>query len=305
LDKRVSVILPVYNGATHLRQAIDSVLGQTSPPEEILAIDDGSRDDSVRILQSYGEALSFSCQANAGVAETRNRGVEEARGDLIAFLDQDDLWYPHKLERQLETMAAAQEAPFVYSDFDLIDRSGAVTRRRALAGMKAQWMRPFIGGHLHPYPSTVLMKRSVFLEEGGFDSGFVENTHEDVDLWVRLHQRIPFVFLPEALVQYRWDHRHHQRKRRSFQVEYANTLRLYRKIEGLHGSDPGRREPLDRLLARVEAMSGKDLAFQGRFREAREHFRRAMQLDPANRRNRWRVWRTFLPARWHRAIFNR
>src|SRR5581483_4857500 len=98
----VSVVVPVYNGAKYLRQALDSALGQTYPRLQLVIVDDGSTDSSAEIIASYGPRLCSIRQANAGVACARNAGIRAAAGDLIAFLDQDDWWLPEKVDRQVE-----------------------------------------------------------------------------------------------------------------------------------------------------------------------------------------------------------
>lgn len=301
---KVSVILPVYNGQAFLREALESILRQTYRNVEIIAIDDGSTDASLEILQEYKKKISLHAQENSGVCVARNRGVEIASGDLIAFMDQDDIWYEHKLERQVEEVRSSDRVSLVYSDFDLIDSRGRITQKCALAKMKADWMRPFIGGHLHPYPSTVLIERSLFVQLGGFDSTFKENTHEDVDLWVRAYDKVPFSFIPEPLVQYRRDHRHHKQKKRSFDIESENYFHLYQTLKARFHGDPSKKEAMDRVLSMVLANKGKKLAHEGRFKEARSEFREACRLNPANKRNRRRYLRTFLPSSWHRFIFN-
>lgn len=302
---KVSVILPVYNGQAFLREALESILRQTYHNVEIIAIDDGSTDASFQILQEYRKKISIYTQENSGVCVARNRGVEVSSGDLIAFIDQDDVWYEHKLERQLEEFRSSEQVAFVYSDFDLIDSRGRITHKCALAKMKADWMRPFIGGHLHPYPSTVLIERSVFVRVGGFDPTFKENTHEDVDLWVRVYDQVPFSFIPEPLVQYRRDHPHHKQKKRSFDIESENYSLLYQKLDVRFHGDLTKKEAMNRLLAMVLANKGKKLAHEGRFTEARSQFREAYRLNPANKRNRRRYLRTFLPSSWHRFIFHK
>ena len=302
---KVSVILPVYNGQAFLREALESILRQTYRNFEIIAVDDGSTDASSEILQEYRKDISIRAQENSGVCVARNRGVEIASGDLLAFIDQDDIWYENKLEHQLEEFRSSEQVAFSYSDFDLIDSRGRITQKSALTRMKADWMRPFIGGHLHPYPSTVLMRRSVFLHVGGFDSTFKENTHEDVDLWVRLYDTVPFSFIPEALVQYRRDHQHHKRKKRSFDIESENYSHLYEKLKVRFQKDPSKKEGMDRLLSMVLANRGKKLAHERRFTEARSQFREAYRLHPANRRNRFRYLRTFLPSSWRRFVFHK
>lgn len=100
----VSVVIPCYNGAAYLREAIDSVLRQTVAPLELLVINDGSTDDSAEVAGSYGPPVRVVSQENRGLAATRNRGLDEARGDWVAFLDADDVWEPNKLEMQLAAL---------------------------------------------------------------------------------------------------------------------------------------------------------------------------------------------------------
>ena len=100
----VSVIIPLYNAEVFLAQAIESVLGQTHPPQQVLVIDDGSTDQSAQIARRYGAAVQLVQQPNAGGAQARNRGVTLAQGDLLAFLDNDDWWAPEKLAWQLDAL---------------------------------------------------------------------------------------------------------------------------------------------------------------------------------------------------------
>lgn len=102
----VSVIIPTYNRAEWVMGSIESALGQTRPPDEIIVIDDGSTDDTPRVLAEVPPGVRCIRQDNAGVSEARNRGVREATGRWIAFLDSDDRWYPEKLEIQLAALAA-------------------------------------------------------------------------------------------------------------------------------------------------------------------------------------------------------
>src|SRR3982751_2380169 len=97
----VSVIIPVHNGAKYLRAALESVLAQTYSPFEVIVVDDGSVDDSGVIAQSFND-VRYIHQANQGVAAARNHGIEAARGDFFAFLDQDDLWTPEKLTFEVD-----------------------------------------------------------------------------------------------------------------------------------------------------------------------------------------------------------
>ncbi len=101
----ISVVIPCYNGERFLSESIRSALGQTLAPQEVLMIDDGSTDQSVRVASQFGPPVRVIRQSNQGESVARNRGLMEARGDWIAFLDADDLWHPTKLERQAELIS--------------------------------------------------------------------------------------------------------------------------------------------------------------------------------------------------------
>jgi glycosyltransferase involved in cell wall biosynthesis len=301
---KVSVVLPVHNGQQYLAEVIESVLQQTVSDVEVVVVDDGSTDNSPAILKKYGNRITVRSQENRGVAASRNKGVEVASGELIAFIDQDDLWYPDKLEKQVRVLRDSETDALVYCDFDLIDRHGHVTRRCALAQMKADHMRAFIGGQLHPYPSTMLMKKSLFVQVGGFDAGFRENKEEDIDFVVRVHATNPLLFIREALVQYRIDTKYKTSKRRSAEVMAENFMRLHRKLDERFGNDPEKREPLDRILAMAMVNRGKALASAGDFKAARAHFREASNLS-RSWRHKWRYLRTLLPLPLRRLAFPR
>jgi glycosyltransferase involved in cell wall biosynthesis len=101
----VSCIVPTFDAGEHLAGALECILGQTHPPAEVLVVDDGSSDDTVAIARAWGDPVRVVEQPTAGPAATRNRGAAEATGDLLAFLDPDDRWLPHKLEVQVAHLA--------------------------------------------------------------------------------------------------------------------------------------------------------------------------------------------------------
>lgn len=102
----VSVIIPVFNGARYIGEALDSVLAQTYDAMEVLVIDDGSTDETQTVVQRFGARVGYYAQPNRGSGAARNRGVELAHGEFLAFLDADDLWLPDKLERQLAVLVS-------------------------------------------------------------------------------------------------------------------------------------------------------------------------------------------------------
>ncbi len=103
-DTQISVIVPVRNGARYLREAIESILAQTMPPLEVLVMNDASEDETEEIAMSFGSVVRHVRLKQCGAAAARNRGVEEARGEFLSFLDSDDLWLPEKTQRQMDCL---------------------------------------------------------------------------------------------------------------------------------------------------------------------------------------------------------
>lgn len=112
----VSVIIPTYNCGSYVAETIDSVLWQTHPRREVIIVDDGSTDDTPRVVERYGSAVTYIRQANAGVGAARNAGLGAASGDYVAFLDSDDVWLPEKLEIQLAVAARHPDSGLVVCD---------------------------------------------------------------------------------------------------------------------------------------------------------------------------------------------
>ena len=125
-DGTVSVIIPAYNAGVFLRACIDSVLQQTRPALEVIVINDGASDDTAAVAASYGDRIRFVSQPNGGVSRARNRGVDVARGDFLAFLDSDDIWMPRKLELQLAEFARVPELDILFGHMEEFDERESV-----------------------------------------------------------------------------------------------------------------------------------------------------------------------------------
>jgi glycosyltransferase involved in cell wall biosynthesis len=187
----VSVVVPVYNGERFLGEALESIFWQTYRDFEVIAIDDGSTDGTAEILRAC-PAVRYLYQQNRGLSAARNAGIAAARGELIALMDDDDVWAPDKLERQV---GALRDHP------DLGYATG-LTREFVQPGtVLPDWIDPEKVGRLSPspVPSTWLVRRESFERVGDFDTQF--RLAEDVDWLARAKDMgIYPLLVPELLV---------------------------------------------------------------------------------------------------------
>ena len=159
MDQSVTVVIPCYNAARFLRQTLESVLNQTHAPLEVLVIDDGSTDESAAIAQSYGPPVRVICQPNQGESVARNRGIEEARGDWIAYLDADDLWLPEKLERQLAAVQPGVSC--IHTNFRPFGTNNHVRDVSQIPAGKRYALERLFLGRSPIRPSTLMVPRSL------------------------------------------------------------------------------------------------------------------------------------------------
>ena len=199
----VSVIIPTYNRADFLKEAIESVFAQTFCDFELIVVDDGSTDRTRDLLAAYGERLRPIFQANRGVSSARNAGIRAAQGRYIALLDSDDLWLPKKLAAQIAAMEAQPDIPLCHTEEIWIRRGVRVNQ------MKKHQKH---GGHIFPHclpfcvvsPSSALMRRAIFDEVGYFDEALP--ACEDYDLWLRITKTHPVHFIETPLIIKRGGH---------------------------------------------------------------------------------------------------
>ena len=193
----ISVVIPTYNRVALLERALDSVLAQTLPADEIIVVDDGSTDGTVSILKSRYSEVTFIEQDNQGVSAARNTGIKTASHSWIALLDSDDVWHANKLERQVQDLKNAPEYLICHCD-EIWIRSGQ--RVNQMDKHKKT------GGHIFQHclplcaisPSAVMIHGSLFDEIGLFDETLP--ACEDYDLWLRICSRYPVLYVDEALI---------------------------------------------------------------------------------------------------------
>ncbi len=200
----VSVIIPTYNRAALVQEAVAAVLAQTCRDWELLVVDDGSTDGTSNALAGLGGSLRvLRSPRRRGVSAARNLGIAAARGEWLAFLDSDDLWLPEKLERQMAFMAAHPRLLISQTEETWVRRGVRVNPPRT---HKKEGGRIFLRSleRCLVSPSAVVVHRSLLDEHGGFDENLP--AAEDYDLWLRLAWRYEVGLLPEPLVIKRGGH---------------------------------------------------------------------------------------------------
>jgi Glycosyltransferases involved in cell wall biogenesis len=195
--RTISVIIPTWNRASEVGKAIDSALAQTLAPLEIIVVDDGSTDATAEVLARYGDLIHVVRQRNQGVAAARNAGMAVARGELLAFLDSDDVWFPRKLELQAARFDADPGLGLVHCG---VDFEGTGVSLDGLEGSVASEMLRLDRRVIVSQSSAVMVPRQVAEEAGGFDARL--RASEDWDFCYRVATRYRIGFVAEVLVRH-------------------------------------------------------------------------------------------------------
>ena len=279
----VSVIIPAYNAEAFLARAIRSVEAQIFRDFEILVVDDGSTDRTADVARGFG-SVRYVRGSHGGEPVARNQGLEEARSDLVAFVDADDEWLPDKLAHQLEFMQKLGSS-FSYTDSYLVRDGHPRVRYSALAHPRAgEILSPLIDDWLDQafiLPTEVMASRALLQSVGGFETGLPAPGHVDYGLWLKLAIRgTRFDYLDEPLALY---YRGHP----SVSSEAVEMVERYRvALEYFSTTYDFTAEAQTRIaeaLARSHATQAVELLKQRRFREAAPHLRRSSVRDFARK----------------------
>ncbi len=264
----VAVIIPAYNRVATLSRAIDSVLAQRYSASEIIVVDDGSGDATSEVAKMYSE-VTLLRQKNMGVSAARNNGVMMASSEWIAFLDSDDTWHPHKLEKQV---AFHQQYPYLkisYTDEQWIRNGTSVNSPQKFAKSNENLYERSLEQCIIA-PSSVMMRKELFDTFGGFDESL--EVCEDYDLWLRLLCEHEFGLLNEKLItkygghedqlstKFRGMDRFRVRALENLHVKYSHDVQIlqtllkkYKRL--LHGAQKhGRFEAAHHYQNRIDSL---------------------------------------------------
>ncbi len=288
----VSVIIPVFNGATVVGGALESVFAQTYRDFEVIVVDDGSTDDTRAAVAAFGDRLRLLTQANWGPSAARNAGARIAQGRYLAFLDADDRWERRMLAATVPILDREPATVLVFTDAQPVDECG---KPRAESYVGRLGYAPAMADLLSRYwpilPSAAVVRGAAFARCGGFAEEL--RTYEDSLLWLKLREQGAFAYVAERLVAYRAEPAAARMGR--YLEHQQRFLTLVRERYG----DAARR--LDRTTreAYPAALSHEGLIALGRGDRAaaRRWFVAAWRARPTRLRYGARLLRTFLPLR--------
>ncbi len=292
---RLSVVIPVWGTAEHLREAVASVRSQGEADAEILVADDGSGLDLAAALGGEASAVRILPLPHGGASAARNRAIAEVRGDWIAFLDSDDAWEPGKLARQRAVLESDPGVGMVFTNILVVDADGSTS----VYGQRARGIDERLhGGHFdralaeryrflgrNCITSTVLVRRDVL--EAAADGGrfFDESmpVMEDMDLWGRVLERTRTAYIPEPCVRYR---RHAGGLHLRHEAYEVNVLRLVEKARARNVGNAAFQVGIGRFLGDALLRTGLSCLRRSRRDLARSILSRALVANP-------REWRAY------------
>jgi glycosyltransferase involved in cell wall biosynthesis len=276
----VSVVIPAYNAARFLPEAIESIRRQSRAVHQIIVVDDGSKDDTAQVVAGLGPDVTYVHQTNAGVSAARNRGIQEATGDIVAFLDADDRWLPGKVEKQLAVFERNPQTGLVGTDRSDVDANDQVLldslfRKQGLYDefveldgrpMADAFSRLILVNFLPT--SSVMVSKRVLAAVGGFETTI--RYGEDLELWARIAARYPLVCLPDVLVLYRLHDSNAIHQTERLLVDMVRVMQRIRSWGSQQMLDQGLNA--DRIVAQSQWELGYWYLNSGQFAKARGPF---------------------------------
>lgn len=233
---KVSIVIPVYNGADYLDDAIQSALHQTYRNIEILVVNDGSNDNGAteQIVRKYEDRIRYFEKLNGGVASALNLAVEKMTGDYFSWLSHDDLYVPEKIEAQLSALHSCDSRTVSYCDYSVFEQDWRKSIPVTINAVPPSEFRYWLTTNNILHGCTLLIPRAAFKECGAFSTDL--RTTQDYDLWFRMAERFQFVHLPRVLVLAR-SHPNQDSKRKASMAKRECNQLLIRFARGLSESE--------------------------------------------------------------------
>ncbi len=315
----ISVVIPCFRAGTLLSEAIESVLAQTETDWELILVDNNASEETKEVIAKYSDLFpqKIRCvwEGDQGVCSARNRGIDESRGEFIAFLDDDDQMYPERLAIQRAAMIENPEAALCYGGIDWVSYDGRTILEKnakdgdfpfffssaTLASALARLRFP------EPRPSSIMLRRDVALKINGFDRHFDPILLEETEFYFRIAQMGPFVFVTQPVIRFRMPSPEFLKKKRVDNVRKVRLLlnqdyffsKIKKFLEERQLLDnPFIKRDLSRMKARwLREISFDFLATPGGERFARLLLWRAIREAPGDLKSVKHLLRSFYPLR--------
>jgi glycosyltransferase involved in cell wall biosynthesis len=247
----VSIIIPTFNRKKRIETAIVSVLHQTYKNFELIIVDDGSRDETEKVIKQYGNHLLYFFQTNQGVSAARNLGIEKSKGSYICFLDSDDAWLENKLETQVNLIRANPQIKICFTD-EIWIRNGIRVNPKKIHRKYSGWIYQKCLPLCIISPSSVMIHREVFEQVGRFDPQMT--VCEDYDLWLRISHHYPLTFIPQRLVIKKGGHQD-QLSRKYWGMDQYRVRALEKMLQNYTLSPADKKATLNTLHRKCEILA--------------------------------------------------
>lgn len=281
---KVSIITAAYNHVRFIRQTLESVQSQTYRDFEHIVVDDGSSDGTSDLLQSFGEKITYIRQENRGAHVAINAGIKASSGEYVAILDSDDAWLPHKLERQIQAFEQSPGAGLVYSQAHIIDSDGKLKEDEEAMGRPVSDFQHAFFELLHDnyIPAlTAVFRKDCIERVGYFNEKF--RALSDWDLWLRIADQWPILFVPEPLALYRihanntW---HTLVKNGQVNRERLLLLENAAALTPKDSDNEGKREVIESAFRELALKTAYGLWYRYRYLEASSYTLFALKVRP-------------------------
>jgi len=278
----VSVVIPTYNGASYIREAVDSALAQKYQPLEVIVVDDGSTDNTEDVLKPVMGRIRYIKKANGGPAGARNAGIKEAKGEFIAFLDGDDVWEPHKLTWQMPAFENANVG-LAYANVSVMDEGGnPLEHTIRLAKSEGLVFEDLFRKNFIP-TSTVVARKSCIEKAGYFDENRELISVEDYDLWLKIAANHRVRRVDMVLAKYR---RHPHNISTDLARSYFGEKKVLENALKTFGDRfPLIRKQWKRRLGCLWHELTRDYFYRGDYAHAKKYCVESFRNDPWNPRN--------------------
>jgi glycosyltransferase involved in cell wall biosynthesis len=294
---KISVVIPCYNSEHTIRETLESVLAQTYHDFEVIVVDDGSTDGSKDVILSFGDRVRYIYQQNAGQSAARNAGIREARGEYIAFIDADDLWFPEKLEKQ-DKCLQENNVLWCYCDcmfFRDSDHKNIGKYSQLLYSPKQGLILQalFMGNCIASL--TPIINKKLLFDSGLFDETPAIRSREDWDQWLRVAALAEVAYTPEVLAKYRV-HAGSITYAEDPQEAFESHVAVIEKITALY---PQELLPLkQKTLAYYANRFSRTHWLNGNADQAKKLLQQAIFYEPGRLQYRILMWIYSLPAEW-------